>query len=79
MNKEKIQWREEMATLIDAWLEKCEPSDDFIHISPDERFFDDSCSFVELTHQLRELVATFRNLNRYSEIISVKSANEENG
>lgn len=79
MNKEKIQWRNQMATLIEAMLEKYKPSDEFAYSTEKQPFFEDSCKFVELHFQLKELVATFRNLNRYSEIISEKSVNEDNG
>lgn len=78
MNKEKIQWREEMATLIEAMLEKDKPSDEFAHSTQKQPFFEDSCRFVQLHFELKELVATLRNLNRYSEIISENSANEDN-
>lgn len=78
MNKEKIQWREQMATLIEAMLEKNKPSDEFAHSTQKQPFFEDSCKFVELYFQLKELVTTFRNMNRYSEMILEKSDKEDN-
>lgn len=79
MNKEKNQWREEMATLIEAMLEKNRPSGEFAHSTEKQPFFEDSCRFVKLHFELTGLVATLRNLNRYSEIISEESENEDNG
>lgn len=78
MNKEKNQWREEMATLIEAMLEKNKPSEELIKIKNDEPFFEDSCRFVGLYFQLKELVTTFRSLNHFSKMISEKSANVDN-
>lgn len=78
MNKEKNQWKEVMATLIEAILEKNKPTDEFAHSTEKQPFFEDSCRFVKLHFELKALVATLRKLNRYSEIISEESANKDN-
>lgn len=78
MNKEKNQWREGMATLIEAMLEENKPSEEFIKIKNDEPFFEDSCRFVGLYFQLKYLVTIFQSLNHFSKMISEKSTNKDN-
>lgn len=77
MNREKNQWRNEMATIILAIVRQCEPSEEFTKIQPGEPFFEDSCKFIEMRHQLFNLVDAFRTLNHLSELIAENSANED--
>lgn len=67
--KEKIEWREKMATILRQIIEQCPISDAFVHIGSDAEFFDDSCNFVALRHEIFELARTLEKINAYSKMI----------
>lgn len=67
--KEKIEWRDQMATILREILRKCPVSDAFVHVGTDAEFFDDSCNFVALRHEICELASTLERINAYSKML----------
>lgn len=67
--KEKIEWRDQMATILRQILDKCPVSDEFVHCGSDTEFFGDSCNFVLLRHEILELASTLERINAYSKML----------
>lgn len=67
--KEKIEWRAQMATILRQILEKCPVSDGFVQCDSSSEFFDDSCNFVLLRHEISKLAGTLESINAYSKML----------
>lgn len=64
-NKKKLV--EQIANIISVLCDKYPYSTEFAHLcKSDDLYFVDSCNFVGLHYELRELERTLRNILRYS-------------
>lgn len=70
MNEKKREWRRTVAALMKHLLAKYPVSEEFVHCEQDSPFFEDSCMFVGLRHELSEFREFLLNLNRYEDICS---------
>lgn len=67
MEQNTKQWIEHIADLISVLCDKYPYSTEFAElIKSDDQYFLDSCNFVGLHFELRELERTLRNVIRYS-------------
>lgn len=68
MEQNKRQWMLQTANIINVLLHDNPISDEFSSIHPNDDFFVDSCNYVNLRYELRELEDTLRNMIRYSDM-----------
>lgn len=68
MSDETKKWLGQCANLLRTIREKYSISEEFAQCQPNEDFFDDSCNFVGLCHELDELEECLRNMVRNSEM-----------
>lgn len=68
MNVNKILWRKQIAAILDDIMKKHPYSQECVDCSTENQFFDDSCNFVAIHHDLLELKNLLLRLNRYEEI-----------
>lgn len=68
MNEKRILWRKQVAAILDDIRKKHPYSQEFLDCSTENQFFDDSCNFVAIHHELLELRNLLLRLNRYEEI-----------
>ena len=68
MNEKKILWRKQIAAILDDIMKKHPYSQECVDCPTENQFFDDSCNFVGIHHELVELKALLLRLNRYEEI-----------
>lgn len=70
MYEKKREWRKTVAAMLNHLLEVYPVSEEFVHCEQESKFFEDSCKFVGLRHELCEFREFLLNLNRYEEICS---------
>lgn len=68
MNEKRILWRKQIAAILDDIMKKHPYSQECVDCSTENQFFDDSCNFVAIHHELVELRQLLLRLNRYEEI-----------
>lgn len=68
MEEHKKQWIEQVANILLVIREKY-PYSKYCcsEVSTDDKFFDDSCNFVGLSHEIYELEQTLRRMLKYSD------------
>lgn len=67
MNEKKILWRKQIAAILKNLTEKYHYSDASVQCDSDSPFFQDSCNFIQLHHELNELKRLLLRLNEYAE------------
>ena len=50
-------------------LARNENSEWVVNCKPEEEGFEDSCKFMYLRYELRNLTETFKNMNKYAKLI----------
>lgn len=68
-NLEQIKFMREMVTILDEITKHYMPSNKCINVKPDNDFFEESCNYIALFHEISTLKETLRNCTKYSEII----------
>lgn len=69
MEQNKKQWLVQVANIINVLRTKYPYSEEFcMEISSDDKYYLDSCNFVGLHVELKELESTLRNMVRYFEM-----------
>lgn len=64
--KARIEWREQMITILKGFRKRCQYSESTINCETNDPMFNDSCKFVELHSLIAGLEETLTNLNMYS-------------
>ena len=71
--KAKVNWQNELATIIDYIIEKYPTDNACIECEPDNEMFKTSCQYVALKHELCKLKETLKYQAYFLEILSIKS------
>lgn len=66
MTKERKKLLLQMAAVIKAIVAKRKYSEAALDVDPDNPLFGDSCNFVGLVRDLKDLAATLENIVKYS-------------
>lgn len=70
--KERIirdKFATQIATILRKFLNECPMSGEFVNVSEENEFFEDSCNFANLRFEISELVSVLRNQVRYSKML----------
>lgn len=70
MNENKMKWRAQVAAILKNLQESNMYSQLVVDCKQDDPFFEDSCKFVELHHELMKFRDFLLSSNRYEEIAS---------
>jgi len=63
------RFRRQMACLIKGILDKNQCSDEFTNLKPEDQFFNDSCTFVNLRYELNGLMDTLDKMAKYEDAL----------
>lgn len=74
--KQKNHYMRHQVAILTSMIEKYKPSEAIVKCDTDSEFFNDSCNFVGLYHELFELSITLKNMIKYNEVI-MKELGEE--
>lgn len=64
--EQKNQYMRHMAAVLRKINDKYKPSQKCILLEPGNEFFDDSCNFIALYHEISNLIGTLENMCKYN-------------
>lgn len=68
MTREKKDWMEKTANIIDNIVRRYPYSDALVDLEPKDPLFNDSCHYVGLVHELKDFATTLRGMIKFSEL-----------
>ena len=64
--EQKNKYLRHMAAVLRKINEQYKPSDKCVHVEVGSEFFEDSCNFVGLHHEIFKLIETLDNMYKYN-------------
>lgn len=64
--EQKNKYLRHMAAVLRKINEQYKPSDKCVHVEVGSEFFEDSCKFVGLHHEIFKLIETLDNMYKYN-------------